>query len=179
MIGVISTFTTLEPQPVDSQVEERASTSYLINTDCIIEMVDQSDLPTVTTELRYKFNVHEDRQVPFKFDVNETLAAIQTLTDATPASPKIALSVLEDIQTFDLVSNATAVTWYFNVDGIVWGEDDPTGNYARIWVTEGGHDVKPYIVDHNISQIVDLADTGTTTTTTSSTSSTSTTTTSA
>jgi len=129
--------------------------------------------------LTYKFNVHDDRMGPFIFDVNETLAAINTLADATPASPKILLNVFEKIQTFDMIPNDTAVATYFNVVDIVWAEDDPTGNYCRIWISKGGHSIIPYIVDHNIDQIVDLGDTGTTTTSSTSTSSTSSTTTSA
>lgn len=161
-------FTTAERQPVDSQVEVVASKEYLINTDQIIEMTDESDLPTVTTKILYKFNFQENRTTPFEFDVNETQAAIVTLADATKASEIIAINVFEDgsgnsIQSFNQVGSLTAVTRYFNVDDIVWGEDDPTGNYARIWVKRGGHSTKPLIVDHNIDQIIDTADTATTT----------------
>ena len=126
-------------------------------------MVDHSDLPTVITRIRYKFNPYDDRTPVFVFDATSTLSAITTLADATPASTKLALSVFEDAQTFDIVSSLTAVTWNFNVSDIVWGENDPDDAYARIWVMSGGHKLTPYIVDHNISQIVDLADTATTT----------------
>ena len=176
MLAEITTYTTLKPQPVDSQLELRAITNYLINTDHILEMHDESDLPTIITPITYKFNVYDDKMPELIFNATNTLAAIVTLADATPASTKIALNVFENIQSFNQVTGLTAVTWNFNVTDIVWGENDLTGAYARIWYLSGGHNVTPIIVDHNISQIVDLADTGTTTTTTTSTSSTSTTT---
>ena len=163
MLGELQLYTTLKPQPVDSQAELVVSEYYLFNTDCIIDMVDHSDLPTVITRIRYKFHPYDDKSPVFVFDATSTISAINTLADATPASSKISLSVLEDINTFDKVSYATAVTWNFNVADIVWGENDPTDAYARIWVMSGGHKATPYIVDHNISQIVDLADTATTT----------------
>jgi hypothetical protein len=169
MLAELTTYATLRPQAVDSEVELRASVSYLVNTDHIVEMFDN----TTARRLSYKFNVYDDQEPRFVFDVTATLAAIQTLADATAASTKITLNVFEDIQSFNQVTGLTAVTWNFNVSDIVWGENDATGAYARIWYLSGGHKVTPIIVDHNISQIVDLGDTGTTTTTTSSTTTTS------
>jgi hypothetical protein len=159
MIGELTLYATLRPQPVDSQVEQKISESYLFNSDCIIDLVDETSF----RRLRYKFHPYEDRSPVFVIDVTNTAAALKTLSDATPASTKITLNVFEDAQTFDIVSSLTAVAWNFNVKDIVWGENDPTDAYARIWVMTGGNKVTAYIVDHNISQIVDVADTGTTT----------------
>jgi len=159
MLGELTIYSTIESQPVDSQVELYASRSYLFNTDSIIDLVDDTSYRTI----RYKFNPYEDQSPVFVIQVTNTAAAINTLADATPASTKIALNVFETAQTFDLVSSITAVTWNFNVADIVWGENDPTGAYARIWIKSGGNKVFPIIVDHNISQITDLADTATTT----------------
>ena len=174
MLGKLTTYTSSRTQPVDSQVELRLSTPYLVNTDYILELEDESALALVIVQVKYKFNVYDDRMPEFVFRVGDTRAAINTLADATPAHTIFSLSVYENIQTFDKIPSATAVTWYFNVADIVWGEDDSTGNYARIWYRVGGKEVVPIIVNHTIDQIVDLADTGTTTTTTTSTSSTST-----
>jgi len=181
MIGKVTTRAILAPQPTDSQVEERLSTEYLINTDYIVEMEDQTVLAVLKTRILYKFNVYDDRHPMFVFTTDTLATAINTLADATPASPKIALSVYEDtlgnpIQSFNQVTGLTPVTWYFNVYDIVWAEDDLTGNYCRIWIVKGGHVVVPYIVDYNIDQVIDKVDTGTTTTTSTSTSTTSTTT---
>lgn len=169
MIGEIQVFTNIRNQPTDSQVELALSEYYLINTDCIIDMVDESALPTVTTRIQYKFNVYEDQTPPFFFKANNTLAAINTLADATAHSTKIALGVFEDshgnpVQSFNQVTGLTAVTHYFNIADIVWGENDPTDNYCRLWVLQGGHVPQPYIVDYNISQVVDVGDGGATTT---------------
>ena len=161
MIGKVTTLSTLLPQSVDSQVELRLSTAYLINTDCITELLVEG---TTDSEIHYKFDVYGNKTGEFIFTVNETNAAIQTLSDATLASPKIALSVFEGVQSFNEVTGETAVTWNFNAADIVWAENDSTGAYARIWIMKGGHTVVPYIVDHNIDQIIDLVDTGTTTT---------------
>ena len=174
MIGKVTTRAILSPQPIDSQVQERLSTSYLINTDAIIEMEDQTLLQVVKTRILYKFNVYDDRHPEFVFTVDDTVSAIKTLADATPASPKLALSVFENVQSFAGVTGVTAVTWYFNVADIVWAENGPSDDYCRIWILKGGHNVVPYIVDHNIDQVIDLADTATTTTTSTSSSSTST-----
>jgi len=159
MLGELTIYSVIESQPVDSQVELYASRSYLFNTDSIIDLVDDTSYRTI----RYKFNPHEDQSPVFVLQVTNTAAAIKTLADATPASTKIALSVFEDVQTFDLVTSVTAVTWNFNVTDIVWAENDPTDSYCRLWYVSGGNKVIPIIVDHNISQITDLADTATTT----------------
>lgn len=174
MLGKITKNSTAQRQPVDSQVEIALSTSYLVNADYIIDMVDQ----TSYRDLRYKFNVYDDKQTDLYIAVSDTAAAINTLADATANSQMISLNVFEGIQSFNQVTGLTAVETTFNVAAIVWGEDDPTGAYSRIWYLTGGGREVPVIVDHNIAQIVDLADTGGTTTTTSSTSSTSTSTTS-
>ena len=158
MLGELTLYATLKPQPVDAQVELKASESYLFNTDCIIDLVDNTTYRTI----RYKFHPYDDRIPLFVLDITNTAAAIQTLSDATAESTKMALSVFEDVQTFDLVTSVTAVTWNFNVASIVWGENDPTDAYARIWVMSGGNKISSYIVDHNISQIVEVADTAST-----------------
>lgn len=142
-------------------------------------MVDESDLPTVTTSVCYKFNVYDDRMTPYYFLSGDTINTLTTLSDVTPNTNKITLTVYEDtlgnpIQSFNQIPLATTQDWLFNVADIVWGENDPTEAYARIWITEGGHGTKPYIVDYNLDQILDIAATGTTTTTTSSTSTTTT-----
>jgi len=143
---------------VDSQVEQKVSESYLFNTDCIIDLVDE----TTFRRIRYKFNPYDDKSPVFVIDVTNTAAAIKTLADATPTSTKLSLSVFEDAQSFNQVTSIEDVTWNFNVADIVWGENDPTDSYCRIWVMTGGNKLTSYIVDHNISQVVDVADTGTT-----------------
>jgi len=159
MLGKITTLATLEAMPVDSQVELRISTEYLINTDNIAEMKLEG---TTDSWLHYKFSIDESRSPEFIFTVNETNAAIQTLADATKNSEKVSLNVFEGIESFNQASGETAVAWLFNVDDIVWGEEDGTAAYTRIWYTIGGKQAKAVIVDHSIDQIVGWADEGTT-----------------
>ena len=127
-------------------------------------MVDKTVLTVTKIEIKYKFNPYEDRSPYFLFDVDTSVSSINTQADATLNSPFLALSVYEGIESFDLVSSVTASTVYFNPNDIVWGEDDSTGAYSRIWVKKGGQSAKAYIVDYNINQILDVADTGATTT---------------
>jgi len=160
MVGVVTTLSTLKPQSVDSQVEVRASAEYLINTDCITEMYVHDSTDTL---IHYKFNVEEDRPGEFIFTVNETNAAIVTLSDAAPNNPTVPLDVFDGIQNFDMIPNVSSTTgWNFNVADIVWGEDDSTGAYCRIWIKKGGKEIVPYILDHTIAQVVGWADEGTT-----------------
>lgn len=172
MLGVISIYTSLRNQAVDSQVELALSEDYLINTDHIIEMEDESTLALVITNVKYKFHIYDDRQPYMQFRSGTAIAALVTLSDADFGTEKVALTVYENIQTFDLIDNATTQVWYFDVHSIVWAENDPTDTYARIWVQTGGNKLTPYIVNHTIAQIVSSA--GTTTTSTTSTTSTTT-----
>ena len=152
-----------------------ASTEYLVNTDNILKFKLWS---TTDTLLEYKLNVFEDASPEFLLLVDETNAAIVTLSEATPASLMITLDVYEGALTFNDVSELSTTAIRYNIKDIVWGSENEAGNVTRLVVCEGGFGVKPIFVDHNLDQIVDLSDTGTTSTTTSSTSSTSTTSTS-
>jgi hypothetical protein len=159
MLGKITKGSTpTQRQPVDSQVEIALGISYLINTDYIIDVVDQ----TTHRDLRYKFNVYDDRQTDLYIAVTDTASAIQTLADATANSKMVSFDVFEGIQSFNQVTGETAVETTFNVADIVWGEDDPGGDYCRLWYLIGGKEAVPIIVDHTIDQIVEWADTGST-----------------
>jgi len=159
MLGKVTTLATLEAQAVDSQVELRASTGYLINTLNIAEMKVEG---ATDSWIHYKFSLNEDRSPEFILTVNETNAAIQTLADATLNSQKVILNVFENIESFNQASTETAVAWSFNVNDIIWGEEDGTAAYTRMWYAIGGKQAKAVIVDHSIAQIVGWADEGTT-----------------
>ena len=156
MLGKITRNATAQRQPVDSQVELALSESYLINTDYLIDMVDQSTY----RDLRYKFNVYDDEQTDLYISVSDTAAAITTLADATASSKMISFDVFEGIQSFNQVTDVTAVETTFNVKDIVWAEDAPSGDYCRLWYNIGGKESVPIIVDYTIAEIVSLADTG-------------------
>ena len=157
--------------PVESLLGINSSTSYLINTDNIVKFKTQG---TTDTQLEYKLNRHEDNSPEFTLLVDESTAAITTLGAATLASQMILLNVYDGALTFIDIVGMSTTAMYFNISDIVWGNENEAGTATRLLICEGGFTVKQFIVDHNISQIVDTGDTGTTTTTSTSSSSSST-----
>jgi len=153
MLGKITANTTWTRRPVDSQVDTFFGTEYLINTDHIIDVEDQ----TTYRDIRYKFNVYDDRQTELYIPVGQTVAAIQALADVTQDSKIIDLDVFETAQSFNQVTGITAVETSFNVASIVWGDTDESDNYTRLWYVIGGKEAVPIIVDHTIEQIIVLA----------------------
>ena len=158
MVGIIETLSSLERQPVDSQVEEKVSTYYLINTDNMTELALHG---ANDSKIHYKFNVYSDRLPEFYFTVTDPIANILFAVDKAPASPKVSLDVFEDshgnsVQSFNQVTGLTPVTWNFNVKEVVWAEGNlPSykAPYSRIWICKGGHTVVPYIVNHSLLDI--------------------------
>ena len=178
MIGkltILSTWGDSYYSPVESLLGVAASGTYLINTDNILKFKVQG---TTDTQLEYKLNIHEDNSPEFTFLVDNSNAALVLLSEATPASSMLLLDVYEGAQNFIEMEGLSTTEIYFNVKDIVWANENHAKTATRILVCEGGFAVHQYIVNHNLDQIVDLADTGTTSTTTTSTSSTSTTSTS-
>jgi hypothetical protein len=153
MLGKITASATAKRQPVDSQVEVSLSSEYLINTDHIIDVVDK----TSYRNLRYKFNIYDDRQTDLYMAVGTSLAAIQTLADVSQDSEMISLDVFEGIESFNQISGLTAVETTFNVNSIVWGDTDEGDTITRVWYVIGGKQAVPIIVDHTIEEIVTLA----------------------
>lgn len=175
-VNTISSVGTHFPQPTDSQVQVKASTEYIINSLNIVRMRLYS---TDDTTIYYKLNRHEDRSPEMMLRVTETKAQIQTLADTAAASNMIALNVFlgetgEDCLTFaecDLAGSSTTEK-YYNIDEIVWVEENADGDKCMLWVSDGGHDLNKIFADLNIDQFYDEVTTGTTTTTTSTTSTT-------
>ena len=153
MLGKITANLTWTRRPVDSQVETSFGTEYLINTEYIIDVVDQSTY----RDIRYKFNPYDDRQTDLYIPVGETVLAITTLADVTQDGNMINLDVFEGVQSFNQVSGLTAVETAFNISSIVWGDTDASDNYTRLWYVIGGKEAVPILVDHTIEQIIVLA----------------------
>lgn len=175
MLGLITTKSTIAVQPVDSQVQIKPSSNYLINCSNIIKMELSGSTDTL---IRFKLNKHEDRTPYFSFIADQTLAQIQALADVAPESNMIPLPVFEGAVSFSDCTGTTS-DLYFNVEDISWVEENTAGTLCKMWVEEGGFSLRSFFVNYGLSQFVDVLVTGTTTTTTSSTSSTSSTTTSA
>jgi len=152
MLGVINSATADSLQSVDSQVEYALSTQYLINTEYIIDVEDH----TSYGNLRYKFNIYDDRQPDFSFYINDTAAFVQALSDVSQDANMINLDVFEGVQSFNQVSGLTAVETALNVSSIVWAENDTSAAYCRLWYLVGGKEAVPIIVDHTIAEIVAL-----------------------
>ena len=170
MLGLITTLASIENQPVDSQIELKASTEYLVNTNNIIKMRVYG---TTDSELRVKLNKKEDRSPYFLMIVNETNAAIQTLADVSASSNMIALPVFAGAISFSDCTGSTT-TKYFNIDDISWVEENNAGTICKLWVEVGGFGLRAFYANYSLAQLYDVLTTGTTTTTTTSTSSTST-----
>jgi len=175
MIGKVTTLSTLEVQPEFSMVELNVSTSYIIQTKNITKM---SVYGTTDSRLVYSWNLGDDQMTPQALYVNETNAAIVALADTAANSEMILLPVFEDVISFSEAAGETAVDKYFNVDDIVFISENSAGTLARLLAVTGGFEVREYIINYNLDQIMDVVVTGTTTTTTTSTTTTSTTSTS-
>lgn len=180
MLGLVNTLSdlgTTAPQPIDGILQLKASTKYLIQTDCITKM---KVLGTTDSDLRYKLNPKEDKSPEFILRVNETNAQVTAIADTAAASNMIALDVFlneygEDVLTFAEaeLSTTSTTTKYYNIEDICWGEQNADENKSMLLINEGGWDTRKIFVDSDLDKIEDLAETGTTTTTTSSTSTTS------
>ena len=140
----------------------------LINTDYARNVVLSG---TDDCEIEYQLRSRFDRDTRFSMIISETLAQYVTGSNVSPNSLVIPLPVFpnEDI-------TATSVAKYFNVKDIALCDPDSRSSAARTWVyVQEGADIKRYLVEYGVDQIMDIATTGTTTTTTTSTTSTTTT----
>jgi len=79
------------------------------------------------------------------------------------------LPVYEDTLSFADAASLTPVDTYFNVEDIVWISENSDSTLSKMIVVEGGFKEKQYIINYNLSQILDILTTGTTTTTTTTT----------
>jgi len=172
MIGIVTTLSSLEVQPEFSMVELTISTEYIINTDFITRLEVYG---TTDSLLKYSWNIHDSRMAVQSLYVNETNAAVVALADVAAASNMILLPVYEDAISFSEAVGQTPVDKYFNIADIVFISENTAGTLARLLAVTGGFEVREYIINYNLAQIIDIVVTGTTTTTTSTTSTTTTT----
>ena len=171
MIGLITSLSTLgetAAQPVDSQVQLKPSSEYLINTDNIVSTQVYS---TNDSDIFYKLNRFEDQSPQFHLRVNETNAAVQALADVGAASNMVSLDVFlnehsEDVMSYAeaALSSSTATTKYINIEDICWAEENNAATMSLMLIQEGGNAIKKIFIDSNLAQIFDLITSGTTTT---------------
>ena len=150
---------TISSFPVRHLSKVFSTGAKLINTDYILDMkLYGSDDARIDYQLRSRF----DRDTKFQFIVTDTLAQVVAGSNVSANSAIMALPVFEGDDT-----TSAAVTHYFNVEDVAWAENATTTT-SYVYVQEGA-DLKTYIVDYNIDQIMDIATSGTTTTTTTTT----------
>jgi len=136
----------------------------LINTDYINDMVlSGSDDSLIAYQLRSRF----DRDTKFEFIVSDTLAEVVAGAAVAANADVLALPIFVGDDTTN-----TAVTHYYVLNNIAWCEN-ATSTTAYMYVQEGT-DLKRFLVDYNVDQIMDIANAGATTTTTTTTTSTTT-----
>ena len=163
MIGIISTLSSIECQPVYSLVELSPSTDYVIQTENIVKMRVYS---TDDSILRYTWNRHDDQRHSEEIIVSQTNAEVAALADVEADSNVILLPVFEGAVNFAETASMTAVNTYFNVSDISWISENSDGTLAKMFVVEGGFKEKQYIINYNLDQIMDICTSGSTTTTT-------------
>jgi len=154
MIGKVNITTQISSSPSLSGY----GTGYsIINFD---HVVDAKVYNTTDSLVRYIMK-KDGRDVSFEFVTDETTTQLTTLANATFASNLLALPVFE----LDNTSSA-AVTHYIPGANILFGRAYST-DISKLWINKGGR-IVTMLVDYNLDQITDIADTGTTTTTTTS-----------
>ena len=165
MIGIITTLATVV-QPEFSMVELVPTTQYIINSENITRL---DVYGTADSLLSYSWNSDDDQMAVQKLFVTETNAQVVALSDVVANSNMLSLPVFAGIISFSETVGETAVDQVFNIADIVFVEEDASATLARLLAVTGGFEVREYIIDNNLAQIMDLATTGTTTTTTSTT----------
>jgi len=166
MIGLITTLSSLgtsAPQPLDSEIQLKPSTEYLINTLNIVSMKVYS---TNDSDIRYKLNRKEDKSPEFLLRVNETNAAVQALADVGANSNLVELNEMEGALSFSEAAALTSTAKMYNLDDICFVEENNDANMSRMVMAKGGQDLEIIFVDSSLAAIMDLITTGTTTTTT-------------
>ena len=166
MIGLITTLSaqgTTAYQPLDSEIQLKNSTEYLINTLNIVSMKVYS---TNDSDIRYKLNRKEDRSPQFLLRVNETNAAVQALADVGANSNLVELNEMEGALSFSEAAALTSTAKMYNLDDICFVEENNDANMSRMVMAKGGQDLEIIFVDSSLAAIMDLITTGTTTTTT-------------
>ena len=168
LVTTLSTQGTTAAQAVDSQIELKASTEYLINTLNIVEMKVYS---TDDSDISYKLNRNEDKSPTFHLRVAEANSDIQTLADVSAKSNMVSLDVFLNEHTENVmsyyeaaVSSSSAVTKYYSVEEIVWVEENTAATMCMMYVQVGGQDLEKIFVDSNLAQVYDMVTTGTTST---------------
>jgi hypothetical protein len=137
--------------------------SRLFSTDYI---VDAKTVNTTKTSFEYITDKRSWRALPRSIKVTEGIATIKTAFGATWQTNYIDLPVFIDND-----STKSTETKTFAVLSVVYALPDASSPTTRSYVRikDGSGKLNKYLVNYNLDQIVDVADTGATTTTTTTT----------
>jgi len=115
---------------------------------------------TTKTEFYYSFPKRNLFTLPETIKVTEGIATIKTAFAATWNTNYTDLPVFIDNDS----TNSTETKTFSN-ESILWAVANNTTT-SWLYATSTGKVVKKYLVDYDLDQIIDIADTGATTTTT-------------
>lgn len=149
---------------VESNSIYRADTgSRIFNTDYI---VGAKTVETSKTEFLYNANPRDRRSLPQKIRVTDGIATIKTAFSATWQNNYLDLPSFPNND-----ATESAVTKTNAKESILYAKPDPSSPTTRsyVYVLEGAFKAEKLLVDYNLDQIIDIADTGATTTTTTTT----------
>lgn len=137
--------------------------SRIFNTDYIVEA---RTVETSKTEFLYQANPRDRRSKTQRIRVTDGIATIKTAFAATWQTNYIDLPIFPNND-----STETAVANTCAKESFCYAVPDASASTSRsyVHVLEGAFKIKKVLVDYNLDQLIDLADTGATTTTTTTT----------
>lgn len=118
---------------------------------------------TTKTQFSYPLPKRSFKSLPQTIKVTEGIATIKTAFAATWQNNYIDLPLFVDND-----PNLSAETKTFSKDSLVYFRYNDA-NTSWLYAIVSGNVVKKYLVNYNLDQIIDVADTGATTTTTTTT----------
>jgi hypothetical protein len=128
----------------------KESTEYIINTNNI---TDLKVYGTTDSELNYLFAPGDNRTSRMILRVDEAYSVIVGVAQSDAVNRLIAVSVIED-EFGDVI---TSTTYYVNQDQIVLADTYKTG-YTKLFINNGGSDLKTLVVSETLAQLITLAD---------------------
>lgn len=133
--------------------------NMLLNTDYI---TDAKTVEATKTQFLFTANQRDRRESSALMKSTEAISVIKTAFGATWNTNYLDLPIFEDN-----ISTKSTETRTFAIQDLAWFTEDRNSATTRSWayILEGGFKIRKYLIDYNLDQILDLADTGGTTTT--------------
>lgn len=110
---------------------------------------------TSYSKFKYPFQPRDRKSFPSKVETLTAVSALRTAFAATFQNNYLTLPVYEDNNSAKTTTNKD-----FSVDNFVFAKPDATdATLSWVYFSEGGI-VTPYLVDYDLDELVELADTG-------------------